>query len=39
LRAGRVGVVAFSRWGDADAGEYDEPVILAQHGELPLDMP
>lgn len=33
----RPAVVAFSRSGDPDLGEFDDPVILAQYGELPED--
>lgn len=29
------GVIAFSRTGDADTGDFDDPVILATHGEVP----
>lgn len=31
----KVGVVAFSRAGDLDAGEYEDAVILAVFGEIP----
>jgi hypothetical protein len=31
----RHGVIAFSRTGDADTGDFDDPVVLARHGELP----
>lgn len=31
----RHGVIAFSRTGDADTGDFDDPVILATHGEVP----
>ncbi len=35
LSATRLGTIAFSRTGDADTGEYEDPVILAEHGEVP----
>jgi hypothetical protein len=31
----RPGVYAFSRSGDSEMGEFDDPVILASHGEIP----
>jgi len=31
----RHGVIAFSRTGDADTGDFDDPVILATHGDVP----
>lgn len=31
----RHAVIAFSRTGDADTGDFDDPVILATHGEVP----
>lgn len=31
----RHAVIAFSRTGDADTGDFDDPVILAKHGEVP----
>ena len=31
----RHAVIAFSRTGDPDTGDFDEPVILAKHGDLP----
>lgn len=34
----RHGVIAFSRTGDADTGDCDDPVILATHGEIPEAM-
>lgn len=30
----RHGVIAFSRIGDADTGDFDDPVILAKHGHV-----
>lgn len=33
--ARRSAVVAFSRTGDADTGDFDDPVILATHGDVP----
>lgn len=33
-----IGSLAFSRTGDPDAGEYGEPVILAQFGQVPIDL-
>ncbi len=33
--ARRHAVVAFSRTGDADTGDFDDPVILATHGDVP----
>ena len=36
LLADRAGVVAFSTWGDAELGEYDEePTIIFKAGRLP----
>lgn len=31
----RHGVIAFSSTGDADTGDFDDPVILATHGDVP----
>lgn len=31
----RHAVIAFSRTGDADTGDFDDPVILARHGDAP----
>ena len=31
----RHAVIAFSRTGDADTGDFDDPVILAKHGDVP----
>lgn len=31
----RHAVIAFSRTGDADTGDFDDPVILATHGDVP----
>lgn len=28
-------VIAFSRTGDMETGDFDEPVILALHGDVP----
>ena len=33
--ARRAAVIAFSRTGDADTGDFDDPVILATHGDVP----
>ncbi len=36
LAASKAGVVAFTTWGDAEAGEYDEePTIIFKAGRLP----
>lgn len=35
LATSRHGVIAFSRTGDPDTGDFDEPVILARHGDVP----
>ena len=35
LKATKAGVIAFSRSGDPSTGEFDDAVILAQHGNLP----
>jgi hypothetical protein len=36
LLENRAGVVAFSTWGDAELGEYDEePTIIFKAGRLP----
>lgn len=31
----RHAVIAFSRTGDSDTGDFDDPVILATHGDVP----
>lgn len=31
----KAGVMAFSRSGDNETGEFDDPVILALHGAVP----
>lgn len=31
----RAAVIAFARTGDADTGDFDDPVILATHGDVP----
>jgi hypothetical protein len=31
----KVGVLAFSQSGDPEMGDFDEPVVLARHGEVP----
>ena len=31
----RAGVIAWSRSGNRYLGEFDDPVILAEHGEVP----
>ena len=33
--ARRHAVIAFSRTGNADTGDFDDPVVLATHGEAP----
>jgi hypothetical protein len=36
LAVSKAGVVAFTTWGDAEAGEYDEePTIIYKAGRLP----
>ncbi len=35
LAAAKAGVVAFSRTGDPESGEFADAVILAQHGTVP----
>lgn len=35
LALSRHAVIAFSRTGDPDTGDFDDPVILAKHGDLP----
>lgn len=36
LSASKAGVVAFSTWGDAESGDYDEePKIIFKAGRLP----
>lgn len=35
LALSRHAVIAFSRTGDPDTGDFDDPVILARHGEMP----
>lgn len=37
-RTGIVGAVAFSRSGDPESGDYDEPVILGSVGEVPEEV-
>ena len=31
----RPAVIAFSRTGDLDTGDFDDPVIMARHGNVP----
>jgi len=35
LKDKRAGVVAFSRTGDIETGEYDDAVIIAKYGAVP----
>ena len=35
LAESRAGVIAFSRAGDPDTGDYDDAEILARHGVVP----
>lgn len=35
LALSRHAVIAFSRTGDPDTGDFDDPVILAKHGAVP----
>lgn len=35
LSYSRHSVIAFSRTGDPDTGDFDEPVILAKFGDVP----
>jgi len=35
LKSEKAGVIAFSRSGDPATGEFEDAVILAQHGEMP----
>ena len=35
LALSRHAVIAFSRSGDLDSGDFDDPVILAKHGAVP----
>lgn len=37
-RTGIVGAVAFSRSGDPESGDFDEPVILGTIGEVPDEL-
>lgn len=37
-RTGIVGAVAFSRTGDVSTGEFDEPIIIGQVGEVPDEL-
>lgn len=34
----RVGAIAFSRTGDPEIGEFDDPVVLARFGTIPDDL-
>jgi hypothetical protein len=34
----RAGVVAFSRTGDATTGEYEDAVVIASYGRMPVEM-
>lgn len=34
----RAGVVAFSRTGDATTGEYEDAVVIASYGRMPIEM-
>lgn len=31
----RAGVIAYSRTGDIDVGEYEDAVVIAKYGEVP----
>ena len=35
---GNVGAVAFSRTGDPDLGKFEDAVVLAKIGEVPIDL-
>ncbi|MHA6690565.1 hypothetical protein [Devosia sp. A449] len=35
LALSRHAVIAFSRTGDTETGDFDDPVILAKHGAVP----
>ena len=37
LAPGHAGVIAFSRTGDPDTGDFDDPVFLARFGDVPSD--
>ncbi|MBO9664958.1 hypothetical protein [Dokdonella sp.] len=37
LSESATGVIAYSQLVDPDAGDYDQPVILAQHGSVPSE--
>ena len=34
---GFAGVIAFSRTGDIDLGDYDDAIMIAKYGDLPDD--
>lgn len=38
LAAQKASVVAFSRTGDPDAGDWDDAVVIKQFGELPSEL-
>lgn len=38
LSEGRAGVVAFSRTGDATTGEYDDAIVIASYGDMPMEI-
>lgn len=38
LADSKAGVVAFSRSGDPDLGDFDDAIVLAKHGRLPDDV-
>lgn len=38
IRAHHAGVVAFSRTGDPELGDWDDAVVLAAYGELPAEV-
>ena len=38
LASHKAGVIAFSRTGDPGTGEYEDAVIIAAFGEMPLEL-
>ena len=38
FKSTKAGVIAFSRAGDFELGEFEDAVVLVQHGKLPDDV-
>lgn len=38
LSEARAGVVAFSRTGDVTTGEFEDAIVIASYGDMPVEM-